>query len=402
MRGKVRPDQRHNKCAKCGEPFEDIGKKGFVCPNCLTMPSRYKLDVHYKGERIRIGCDKFGSPLDTYDRAFDLLAHINYEIKDHSFDPSKYTKSKQREFYVSTQLEQYCKYKVGSLAPSYQADFKRYTMLAKEFFSTKDVREMRKADIMKYQKHLEESFNLSRKTIKNILEVFKAFLNYLKNDVEMITTVPNFPSIDIDVKPIKWFSQEEQVKIFSLVPETFKDIIAFLVLQGCRPSEARALKCKNVNLQSNELTIAATFSGIVYREKRKGRRSRPVTIPIHPEVYQYIARRVKNNLPEAFLFTNAYTGRHYGKNSLQRMWSRVRTRAGIDKEVRLYDLTRHSFASNHLNNGTAIYKVSKLMGHSSVKMTEKYGHLDIEGLRVEVEKLSLNRHQTVIKGIVNE
>ncbi len=84
------------------------------------------------------------------------------------------------------------------------------------------------------------------------------------------------------------------------------------------------------------------------------------------------------------------------------MWSRVRTKIGLDKEVRLYDATRHSFASNHLNNGTSIYKVSKLMGHSSVKMTEKYGHSDVEGLRVDIQKLSLNRHQNVIKEVAND
>jgi integrase len=234
------------------------------------------------------------------------------------------------------------------------------------------------------------------------LEVFKAFLNYLKNDVELITAIPNFPDVAITVKPIKWFSQEEQVKLFDLVPEAFQDIMAFLILQGCRPSEARAMKCKDVNLQSNELTISATFSGIVYREKRKGRKSRPVTVPIHPEVYTGIARRVKNNLPEAFLFVNPYTGRPFGKNSLQRMWARIRIKVGMDKGVRLYDATRHSFASNHLNNGTSIYKVSKLMGHSSVNMTEKYGHSDVEGLRVDIHKLSLNRHQNVIKVIAND
>lgn len=157
-----------------------------------------------------------------------------------------------------------------------------------------------------------------------------------------------------------------------------------------------------MNLQSKELTISATFSGIVYREKRKGRKSRPVTVPIHPEVYPAISLRVKNNLPEAFFFVNPHTGRPFGKNSLQRMWSRIRTKAGIGKEVRLYDATRHSFASNHLNNGTSIYKVSRLMGQSSVKMTEKYGHSSVEGLRVDINKLSLKRHQNVIKEIAND
>ncbi len=244
MIGMVRVPNRYSRCPKCGNKYEDVGQKGYYCLTCLTSPKRFYLDFFHSGARVRVFCDKQGLTLDTFDRALGLLTHINYEIKDHSFDPSKYIKSEQKEFYVSTQLDRYSEYKSNSLAPSYQTDFKRYVRLAKEFFNAKDVREMRKSDILKYQKHLSENFDLSNKTIKNILEVFKAFLNYLKNDVELITTVPNFPNIDIEVKPIKWFSQEDQVKIFNHVPDAFKDIIAFLILQGCRPSEARAMKCK--------------------------------------------------------------------------------------------------------------------------------------------------------------
>ncbi len=237
---------------------------------------------------------------------------------------------------------------------------------------------------------------MSNKTIKNILDVFKAFLNWLKNDVEIISTVPKFPDIDIEVKPIKWFSQEDQSMIYDAVPSLFKDIIKFLILHGCRPSEARALKCSDV-ISEKTISISATFSGTVYREKRKGKKSRPVSIPIHPESQDYISLRARNNLPGAFLFVSPQTGRPFGKNALQRMWARLRKKMGITADVRLYDFTRHSFVTNHLNSGTSIYKVSKLVGHSGVKMTEKYGHCDVESLRVEVQKLSLKRHQTVSK-----
>jgi hypothetical protein len=102
------------------------------------------------------------------------------------------------------------------------------------------------------------------------------------------------------------------------------------------------------------------------------------------------------------LFNHAHTVRSFGKNSLAEDVGSHLNQGRKDKSVRLYDATRHSFASNHLNNGTSLYKASKLMGHSSTKMTGKYAHVDAEGLRLDVRKaLSLNRHQTVIKGAVN-
>lgn len=403
MKGAIRVPKKYSYCPnlECESEFIEIGgKDGYICPKgCGTTPKRFYLDVHFKGQRFRIFCDGQGKPLDTYDRAFSLLARINYDIEHYTFDPSKYVKAEQESFYCSTLLDQYLEYKLNSLAPSYHINFKRHIRLAKGFFNTKDVREIRKFDLIIYQRHLQQSFpKISNKTIKNIMDTFKAFLNYLKNDLEVITSVPKFPDIDIDLKPFKWLSQDDQIKLFELVPDKHKPIFAFLMLHGCRPSEARALKCKDVDLQNLVITISSTFSGSVYREKRKGKNSRSVTIPLHPELYDYIAHRVKNNLSEAFVFVNPNTGRPYDRHALYRVWDFVREKAGIDKSLRLYDATRHSFASNLVNGGATIYKVSKLLGHSSVKMTEKYTHSLVENLRTDIQRLSLKPSSTVIQG----
>jgi site-specific recombinase XerD len=57
--------------------------------------------------------------------------------------------------------------------------------------------------------------------------------------------------------------------------------------------------------------------------------------------------------------------------------------------------SRHSFASQLVNSGVSLFKVSKLLGHSSTKMTEKYSHANIDSLRVELSKLSLRKTKTV-------
>lgn len=55
--------------------------------------------------------------------------------------------------------------------------------------------------------------------------------------------------------------------------------------------------------------------------------------------------------------------------------------AGIDKHI-TWHCARHSFAVNILNNGANIKTVSSLLGHSSLKHTEKYLHA-VDKLRVD-------------------
>ena len=55
----------------------------------------------------------------------------------------------------------------------------------------------------------------------------------------------------------------------------------------------------------------------------------------------------------------------------------------------MYDVARHSFASQLLNSGVSIYSVSRLLGHSSVKSSEKYLHSDLDKLQIDVSNVSL-------------
>ena len=50
-------------------------------------------------------------------------------------------------------------------------------------------------------------------------------------------------------------------------------------------------------------------------------------------------------------------------------------RAGLSKKLRLHDL-RHTFAGRFLASGGYIFKLSKILGHSSVAITQQvYAHV---------------------------
>lgn len=393
MKGTIRTKE---KCPVCHKPFSHIPKLGFLCSDHKTTPTKVYLDLFWNGQRIRIFSDKQGQGLDSYQRALNLQAKITHEIENYIFDPSKYVRSEVEKFWAMNLLDQFKTYKLDSIAPSYQGNYRGMIQAARDYFGVDDVRDLRKLDLINYKAHLEGK-GITGKTLKNYLDLLKSFLNYCRNDLEVIVSFPSFPDVEVQEPKFKWVDQEDQIRLFEHISESDKPIFAFLMLHGCRPSEARALKIKDVDLRNQTITISATFSGRVYREKRKGKRSKSVVIPVHSEMIEFIASRVCQGLPEAFLFINPRTGKPYSQNRLRKIWDKVRKKAGISKQLRLYDATRHSFASQLIKSGASLLAVSKLLGHSSTKMTERYTHQAIEGLRTDLQKLSLKNVVTVTR-----
>ena len=68
---------------------------------------------------------------------------------------------------------------------------------------------------------------------------------------------------------------------------------------------------------------------------------------------------------------------------IKRSWMQARKLAGLE-EVHLHDL-RHSFASNLVNAGVDIFRVSKLMGHVNVASSTRYAYLASEQLMAATE-----------------
>jgi site-specific recombinase XerD len=54
--------------------------------------------------------------------------------------------------------------------------------------------------------------------------------------------------------------------------------------------------------------------------------------------------------------------------------------------LRIHDL-RHSFASALVNEGVPLFDVQELLGHSSIKTTQRYAHLSKERLQASARRI---------------
>ena len=87
-------------------------------------------------------------------------------------------------------------------------------------------------------------------------------------------------------------------------------------------------------------------------------------------------------------------GEKINSNVLRTAFYSVLKKVGID-DFRLHDL-RHCFATRLAQAGVDIYKISKLLGHKDIKMTQRYAHHCPDSLRDGVEILEADYNLTTM------
>jgi len=152
--------------------------------------------------------------------------------------------------------------------------------------------------------------------------------------------------------------------------------VQLLLLTGARKGEARAAVWRDIDFAKRVWTVP----------KSKNGRSRRIVLNSAAVVVLQDTRAIAERLmlsvaPTAPVFTNPKTRKAY--HSFYLSWHAVRRVAGLE-DLRIHDL-RHTYASLLINRGVSLYEVQKLLGHSSVQMTQRYAHLSPDVLHSRAE-----------------
>ena len=145
------------------------------------------------------------------------------------------------------------------------------------------------------------------------------------------------------------------------------DVIRLLLLTGARKGEILNLRWSEVD--GDTLALADSKTG-------------PRKVHLNPQARAVLDRQPRGS--GAYVFpTPVRPDRPRGGDLC--IWPRVRREAGIE-DVRLHDL-RHNYASWAVMNGVPVPVVSRLLGHSSSKMTLRYVHLADRDVRAAAERI---------------
>lgn len=168
----------------------------------------------------------------------------------------------------------------------------------------------------------------------------------------------------------KVLNEDELSNMFKALSNIKHKAILFTAYSaGLRVSEVTALRLTDIDSNRMQIFISAA----------KGKKDRYVTLsPVLLDILREYIRRYKPR-PKQYLFESEQTGTAYPTRTVQKIFQLAKARAGISKEVGIHVL-RHSFATHLLEKGTDIKYIKELLGHFSIKTTERYLHVRKEQL----------------------
>jgi site-specific recombinase XerD len=188
---------------------------------------------------------------------------------------------------------------------------------------------------------------------------FKKFKMLIKTGVRKKIFVSN-PAQDITIKKKDSIKKEiltnEDIQILASTPLTNNEVkraFLFSLFTGLRYSDIIALKWQNIDFKNKILKTI--------QEKTKEQ----VIIELHQTALQILDTPAKNT---DFVFS---LPSHTACNKNLKYWCK---KAGINKHI-TWHCARHSFATNLIFYGADVNTASKLLGHNSLRYTERYTHI---------------------------
>lgn len=212
--------------------------------------------------------------------------------------------------------------------------------------------------------------NIKNSSINAHIKNIKAFLTYCENE-GYISSKTKVKKLKEDVNIIQTFNDDEIKRLFNcynmsdFLNARNKCLISMLLDCGLRCNEICTLK----------LTDVGETSIKIYGKGRKYR-----IVPISPLLKKVMIKyeRIRNEYTKNKLlmydtFFISRTGKPLTNETVQRIVRDTAKRCKIRPELNTHTHTfRHSCAKTMLKNGTDIYIVSRILGHSSLNITKRY------------------------------
>ena len=257
-----------------------------------------------------------------------------------------------------------------------------YVQFAKFFDMQMQVRDMDEKLYQKYVVFLRETLH-NDVSINAYLRDFITTMHFLMRE----GYVPQFrmQAIKVDRSGVETYSEPEltallkkpNIKKCSFTEYQCWVITNFLFSTAVRQRSLMHIRVKDLDFDNN----------VVYVTVTKNRKS--LIVPFNRTmsgILQEFLKYRQHKSEEDFLFCNVF-GKQLTKSTSYHMLYEYNKRRGVETTgIHRY---RHTFAKQWILNGGNVVSLSKILGHSSLQITQNYINLLVSDVSKEVESINL-------------
>ncbi len=343
-----------------------------------TYPSGntvYEVDFTLNGVRTR---EVFGTRKDLAEayaaKVFMESQQASAGIKQKVVAPS-----------LAVLVEDYLRTKVRRTEASTQRRYRIYAEHLTTFFADKmpRVQTIDQITFGQLNAFMDELINVEKqrnKTLNGQVQFIRSLFVYAVDAgylaVSPAKRLESFPEREDETPP--YWELDEVHKLLKQVGVYWRDACAFLFHTGLRKGELINLKWADIQLEQDIPYI------LVRRSKGwsgpKGKRFR--VVPLTEDAVQ-IVKRQKKSEDHDHVFSD-FQGKPIDKDAIYQAIKLACKQLGLEGDVHKW---RHTFATHLVKQGVGIEKVSKLLGHASLKDTMKYAHVADIDMKLAVDLL---------------
>lgn len=250
---------------------------------------------------------------------------------------------------------------------------------------------------------LKRDRGLSNSTINRNLDAIRAILNHFYkcraiyfnpmmavNRLRVDKNKDNFWSM----KEAKQFLEYTEKKYWNTESYAIHLFYLLALNTGMRLGELLSLRWSDIDFDTGFIAVGRSYSGHSRKinNTTKSHKVRHVALNsvIKPVLKDISAKYCNNEL--VLMRGNAVLDPH---NLRQRYFQKDIAESGV-KRIRIHDL-RHTFASHFMMNSGNIYALSVILGHSTIKMTERYAHYSKVFLKDKINVVSFSANDNIVK-----
>lgn len=267
----------------------------------------------------------------------------------------------------------------GSRSHSNYAERTRMYILPK--LGPVPIASLRKSHVMQWRD--EQATKFAATTVNGNLTCLSSAFSYFV-DREWVESNPCHGVSRIEQKDAAiytWIQTREEItKLLIQCPKGIREIVTLAVGTGMRLDELVHLQWTDIDLDRRLIAVHRGRHGTTKSGKAR-------YIPILNTLVPFLKDLALKRGGAKLVFPGE-DGKPRSKPGVRFPFKQAARRAGLPEALRFHDI-RHTFASHWVLDGGDIFRLSKILGHSNVMITQKvYAHLAPEAWEQDYHRVS--------------